>query len=35
VAPLDVTRMRPLTLWTSITQIMYNMAIAAAAVNSF
>lgn len=35
VAPLDVTRMRPLTLWTSVTQIMYNMAIAAAAVNSF
>jgi protein involved in polysaccharide export with SLBB domain len=35
VAPLDVTRMRPLTLWTSVTQIMYNMAIAAAAVSSF
>ena len=35
VAPLDVTQMRPLTLWTSITQIMYSMAIAAAAVSSF
>lgn len=35
VVPIDVDRMRPLSLWTSVTQIMYNMAIAAAAVNSF
>jgi len=35
VAPLDVTRMRPMSFWTSVTQMMYNMAIAVAAVNSF
>jgi protein involved in polysaccharide export with SLBB domain len=35
VAPLDVERIRPLTLWTSVTQILYNLSIAAAAVNSF
>lgn len=35
VAPLDAERMRPLPLWTSVTQIIYNLAIAAAAVNSF
>jgi protein involved in polysaccharide export with SLBB domain len=35
VAPLDVERIRPLTLWSSVTQIVYNLAIAAAAVNSF
>jgi protein involved in polysaccharide export with SLBB domain len=33
--PLDIERVRPLTLWTSVTQIVYNLAIAAAAVNSF
>ncbi len=35
VAPLDAARMRPLPLWTSVTQIIYNLAIAAAAVSSF
>lgn len=35
VVPLDTDRVRPLTLWTSATQILYNLAIAAAAVNSF
>lgn len=35
VAPLDAERMRPLPLWTSVTQIIYNLAIAAAAVSSF
>ncbi|MGC3982216.1 MAG: SLBB domain-containing protein [Steroidobacteraceae bacterium] len=35
VAPLDAERMRPLPLWTSVTQIIYNLAIAAAAVASF
>ena len=35
VAPMDVERIRPLSLWSSITQIVYNLAIAAAAVNSF
>ena len=35
VAPLDAERIRPLPLWTSVTQIIYHLAIAAAAVNSF
>ncbi len=35
VAPIQVDRIRPLTLWGSVTQIVYNLAIAAAAVNSF
>ena len=35
VAPLDTERMRPLPLWTAVTTIIYNLAIAAAAVNSF
>lgn len=35
VVPLDAERMRLLPMWTSITQILYNLAIAAAAVNSF
>jgi len=35
VAPLEIDRMRPLELWSSVTQIIYNLAIAAAAVNSF
>jgi polysaccharide export outer membrane protein len=35
VAPLDAGRMRPLPLWLAVTQIIYQMAIAAAAVNSF
>ena len=35
VVPLDSERMRPLPLWVAVTQIIYQMAIAAAAVNSF
>ncbi len=35
VVPLDTERVRPLLLWSSVTQIIYNLAIAAAAVNSF
>src|SRR5690606_29131126 len=35
VVPLDVERTRPLARWSSITQVVYNLAIAAAAVNSF
>jgi hypothetical protein len=35
VVPLDAERMRPLPLWSAVTQILYNLAIAAAAVNSF
>jgi protein involved in polysaccharide export with SLBB domain len=35
VVPLDAERMRPLPLWIAVTQIIYQMAIAAAAVNSF
>ena len=35
VVPLDAQRMRPLTVWTSVTQILFNIAIAVAAVNSF
>jgi len=35
VVPLDTERMPPLALWTAVTQILYNLAIAAAAVNSF
>jgi protein involved in polysaccharide export with SLBB domain len=35
VAPLDTERMRPLPFWTSVTSIIYYLAISAAAVNSF
>ena len=35
VAPLDAERMRPLPLWVAVTQIVYQLAVAAAAVNSF
>ena len=35
VVPLDAQQLRPLTLWTSVTQILYNIAVAVAAVNSF
>lgn len=35
VVPLDVDRVRPLARWSSVTQVVYNLAIAAAAVNSF
>jgi protein involved in polysaccharide export with SLBB domain len=35
VVPLEADRIRPLTLWTSVTQILYNIAVAVAAINSF
>jgi len=35
VVPLDAERMRPLPLWTAVTGIIFNLAVAVAAVNSF
>jgi protein involved in polysaccharide export with SLBB domain len=35
VVPLNAQRMRPLPLWSAVTTIIYNMAVAVAAVNSF
>ena len=35
VVPLDADRMSKLSLWTSVTTIIYNIGIAAAAVSSF
>jgi len=35
VVPLDTERLPPLPFWTAVTQIIYNVAIAAAAVHSF
>ena len=35
VVPLDSDRMRPLTFWTSVTQILYQSAIAVAAIQTF
>lgn len=35
IVPLDAQQMRPLTMWTSVSQILYNIAVAVAAVNSF
>ena len=35
IVPLDVTKMKPLTLWGEVTQVIYQLAIATAAVNSF
>jgi protein involved in polysaccharide export with SLBB domain len=35
IAPLDTERLPPITQWASITQIIYNLAVAVAAVNSF
>ena len=35
VVPLDADKMRPLTFWTSVTQILYQGAIAVAAVRTF
>jgi len=35
VVPLDAERMRPLTMWTAVTSIIFNLAVAVAAVNSF
>jgi hypothetical protein len=34
VVPLDAERMRPLPLWTAVTTIIYNLAVAVAAVGS-
>jgi protein involved in polysaccharide export with SLBB domain len=35
VVPVDTDRVRPLTLWTNITQILYQASIAVAAIRSF
>jgi hypothetical protein len=35
VVPVDTASLPPLLLWTSVTSIIYNLAIAVAAVNSF
>ena len=35
VVPLDAERMRPLPLWTAVTTIIFNLAVAVAAVGSF
>ncbi len=35
VVPVDTERLPPLPLWTAVTSIIYNLAIAVAAVNSF
>jgi protein involved in polysaccharide export with SLBB domain len=35
VVPLDSERMRPLPLWTAVTQIIYQLAVSVAVVNSF
>jgi len=35
VVPMDVRQLQPLTVWTSVTQILYNIAVAVAAVNAF
>ena len=35
VVPVEIDRVRPITLWTQITQILYQAAIAVAAVDSF
>ena len=35
VVPLDTDRIRPLTFWASVTQILYQAAIAVAAVQTF
>jgi hypothetical protein len=34
VAPMDVERLPPLPLWQAITSIVYNAAVALAAINS-
>ena len=35
VVPLDADKMRPMTFWTNVTQILYQGAIAVAAVKTF
>jgi polysaccharide biosynthesis/export protein len=34
VVPLDAERMRPLALWTAVTTVVYNLAVAVAAIGS-
>ena len=35
VVPLDTDRVRPIVLWTGVTSVIYNLAIAVSAINSF
>jgi polysaccharide biosynthesis/export protein len=35
VVPTDIGKMRPLPLWSAVTSIIFNLAVAVAAVNSF
>ena len=35
VVPFDIATMKPLTVWSEVTQVVYQLAIATAAVNSF
>ena len=35
VAPIDTERMRPLPLWTAVSTLVYNLALTAAAINTF
>ena len=35
VVPADIERMRPIPLWSAVTSIIFNLAVAVAAVNSF
>ena len=35
VVPFDIAKMQPLTVWSEVTQVIYQLAIATAAVNSF
>ena len=35
VVPLETDRIRPLTFWTNVTQILYQAAIAVAAIETF
>jgi hypothetical protein len=35
VVPLDTDRIRPLTFWTNVTQILYQGALAVAAIQTF
>ena len=35
MVPLEIDRMRPLTFWTNVTQILYQGAIAVAAIKTF
>ncbi|MEL7375297.1 MAG: hypothetical protein AAGJ36_12655, partial [Pseudomonadota bacterium] len=35
VVPIDTDRIAPLTLWSNVTQIIFNLAVAVSAINSF